>query len=273
MVGAHAAPTCLHRGALIMPYAEINGVCLWFEDSATPGPPVLLLHELGGSSESWGQVAPLLAANRRVVAMDYRGAGRSEKPVAPFTLDRLADDAAGLLGSLGIARADVIGGALGALVGLKLAGRAPGRLRRLVLATVAAETGGRTAEYVLARAHRVRREGMRVAVDASLDNAFPPAFAAAKEWYRPRWLANDPAGYAALSEALCRTDLGPAVWAAVQAPTLVVSGRHDFIWPPAAGQDAAARIAGAQVEVLEEAGHFPHLQTPAALAALIERFL
>jgi pimeloyl-ACP methyl ester carboxylesterase len=77
-----------------MPYAELAGLSLHFEDSSTDGPPVLLLHELGGTSESWAQVTPLLAEHRRVIAMDYRCAGRSEKPVEPFALECLADDAA-----------------------------------------------------------------------------------------------------------------------------------------------------------------------------------
>ena len=59
-----------------MPCAEINGLSLHFEDSGTGGPPVLLLHELGGSSESWRAVSPLLT-DRRVVAVDLRCAGRS----------------------------------------------------------------------------------------------------------------------------------------------------------------------------------------------------
>ena len=166
----------------------------------------------------------------------------------------------------------MVGGALGSLVGVLLAGRYPDRVRHLAMFAVAAEMGGRTAEYVLARTERIRRDGMRVAVDASLGNAFPAAFTAVKDWYRPRWLANDPAGFASLSESLCRAVLGPEVWSAVKAPTLVVSGRHDFLWPPAIGQDVAARISGARFEVLEDAGHFPHLQTPAALAALVDGF-
>ena len=76
--------------------------------------------------------------------MDYRCAGRSEKPVEPFALERLADDAAGLLTFLGIARADVIGGALGSLVGVLLAGRYPDRVQHLAMFAVAAEMGGRT---------------------------------------------------------------------------------------------------------------------------------
>lgn len=269
-----------------MPYAEANRISLYYEDTgsfpgsspgssfgASPGEhPVLLLHELGGSSESWRPVIPILAARRRVIAMDDRCAGRSEKPVEPFALEALADDAAALLSGLGVRQVDVAGAALGALAGVLLAGRYPALVRRLVLCAVADDMSGRTASYLTERAARVRAAGMRPVADASLANAFPEAFTAEREQYRPLYLGNDPAGYAALSLALARTRLGPEVWRAVRAPALVLSGAHDFIWPPEAGRQTAARIAGARFEILADAGHFPHLQTPAALAARVERF-
>jgi len=260
-----------------MPYADIGQLSLYYEDtggnSAAPGlPPVLLLHELGGSSESWKATIPHLAGRQRVIAMDFRCAGRSEKPTSPFALEDVADDAAALLAHLGVGRADVIGAALGSLIAILLAGRDPGLVRRLALFAVAADMTGRTATYLAERAAHVRVAGMRGVADSSLANSFPDAFAAARAEYRPIYLGNDPAGYAALSLALTRAALGPEVWRSVRSPTLVVSGEHDFIWPPDRGREVAAQIQGARFEVLSEAGHFPHLQTPATLAALAERF-
>jgi pimeloyl-ACP methyl ester carboxylesterase len=50
-----------------------------------------LLHELGGCSESWRAVTPILATDRRVIAVDFRSAGRSEKPIGSFELSDIAD--------------------------------------------------------------------------------------------------------------------------------------------------------------------------------------
>ena len=61
-----------------MPCIDTGRVSLFFEDAGSRGVPVLLLHELGGSSESWREVMPLLATDRRVIAVDMRCAGRSE---------------------------------------------------------------------------------------------------------------------------------------------------------------------------------------------------
>ena len=259
-----------------MPYTDIGQLSLYYEDTgakqaAGEPPPVCLLHELGGSSESWQAVIPHLQG-RRVIAMDFRCAGRSEKPTRPFDLADVADDAAALLTRLEIVQVDVIGAALGSLVGILLAGRHPTLVRRLALFAVAANMSGRTAAYLAERSARVREAGMRGVADASLANSFPDAFAAARAVYRPIYLGNDPAGYAALSSALTGAVLGSEAWRSVRSPTLVVSGEHDFIWPPDSGREVAAQIKGARFEVLAEAGHFPHLQTPAALAALADRF-
>jgi 2-succinyl-6-hydroxy-2,4-cyclohexadiene-1-carboxylate synthase len=56
-------------------------VSLFFKEAGAAGIPVLLLHELGGSSASWREVIPLFAPDRRVIAVDFRCAGRSEKPI------------------------------------------------------------------------------------------------------------------------------------------------------------------------------------------------
>jgi pimeloyl-ACP methyl ester carboxylesterase len=74
-----------------MPYIDTGRMSLFFEDAGTGGVPVLLLHELGGSSESWREVIPRLAADRRVIAVDMRCAGRSEKPPGAFALADIAD--------------------------------------------------------------------------------------------------------------------------------------------------------------------------------------
>jgi 3-oxoadipate enol-lactonase len=255
-----------------MPYADTGAITLHYRVLGTPtqdAPPVLLLPELGGSSESWSAALPLFAQFRQTIAIDPRGTGLSEKPPGSFSIEDCADDLNAFLSRIDIASVDVVGGALGSLIGAVLAARHPARVRRLLLCAVSDELGGVTAEYVAARAKRVVIEGMRAVAEASLRNSFPDAFASQRETYRPLYLANHPQSYAAMSLALSR--LTPD-WAAIRQPTLVVSGQHDFIWPPAHGQRVAGLIPGARFHVLTEAGHFPHLQTPAALAALAREF-
>jgi 3-oxoadipate enol-lactonase len=255
-----------------VPYAEINGLSLHFEDSGTGGPPVLLLHELGGSSGSWRAVSPLLA-DRRVVAVDLRCTGRSEKPPGPFTMHDVADDLEALAAALNLVTVDVIGAALGSLAGALLAVRHPARVRRLMMCAVAPDMAGPTRAYVTERAAKVRVAGMRAVAEASLANSFPVSQAAERAAYRGIYLGNDPVAYAELSLALGRLEMTAADWGAIRAPVLVASGANDFLWPPSVGTQVAALVPGARFEVMKDAGHFPHLQAPATLAALARDFL
>src|SRR5581483_8335998 len=104
---AHGSASTRFAEDPFMPYIDTGAVSLFFGEAGSGGTPVLLLHELGGSSESWRAVIPLLAADRRVIAPDLRCAGRSEKPPGAFTLAETADDLAALLGALNLDRLDV----------------------------------------------------------------------------------------------------------------------------------------------------------------------
>ncbi len=253
-----------------MPYAEAGGISLHFQEAGQGGVPALLLHELGGSSESWAAALALIGARRRAIAVDMRCSGRSEKPPGPFSIEDCARDLDAFLRALGLTQVDVIGSALGSLVGAVLAIHHPARVRRLMMCAVSDDLGGVTADYLTARSARVRIEGMCAVVESSLKNAFPDAFAAERAAYRPIYLANQPDAYAELSLALTRLRVD---WGRIAAPTLVAPGAHDFIWPPDHGRKVTAMIPGARFTILTEAGHFPHMQTPHALAELAAAFL
>ena len=257
-----------------MPYLDTGRVSLFFQDAGTGGVPLLLLHELGGSSDSWHKVIPLLAPDRRAIAVDLRCAGRSEKPRGPFELADVAGDLDEVLQALELEQPiDVIGAALGSLVGALLAIRHPARVRRLLMCAVAPDMAGPTRAYLAERAEEVRVVGMRGVAEASLANSFPASHPAERAAYRGIYLGNDPVAYAELSLALARLEMRADDWGSIQAPTLVASGAHDFLWPPPVGREVAALIPGARFEVMDAAGHFPHLQAPATLAKLARGFL
>src|SRR5712691_4952317 len=103
-----------------------------------------------------------LTTDRRVIAADFRCAGRSEKPPGSFALSDIADDLDALLRTLGLTDpVDVICAALGSLVGALLAIHHPDRVRRLLMCAVAADMAGPTRAYVSERAAKVRVAGMR----------------------------------------------------------------------------------------------------------------
>src|SRR6187551_3042852 len=112
----------------VMNFIEANGVSLRYAVEGA-GKPVVLIHEMGGTMESWGMVAPILAARRRVVRYDTRGAGFSEKIRGPLAIDTMTDDLIALLDGLDIReKVALTGTAVGGAIALHTAYRFPDRV-------------------------------------------------------------------------------------------------------------------------------------------------
>lgn len=116
----------------------VNGVRLAHElYGPESGPPVVLLHALGEDARSWRTVAPRLAAERRVYALDLRGHGGSAWP-GTYSLELMVSDVLGFLDALGPGTVDLVGHSLGGIVAYLLAQEHPHRVARLVLEDVPA---------------------------------------------------------------------------------------------------------------------------------------
>jgi pimeloyl-ACP methyl ester carboxylesterase len=119
-----------------------NGLTLaYVETGDTDGKPTLLIHGYSDNSRAWSLIAPFLK-DRRLLAIDLRGHGKSDAPACCYAYTDLADDASLFLDALGIARADVIGHSLGSLTGQLLAAQHPDKVGKLVLVSSTTQIGG-----------------------------------------------------------------------------------------------------------------------------------
>jgi 3-oxoadipate enol-lactonase len=236
-------------------------VSLVFEEAGTVGIPVWLLHELGGSSASWREVIPLFAPDRRVIAVDFRCAGRSEKPIGSFELPISLTISLLCWRLLGVtASVDVIGAALGSLVGALLAISHPERAP--VHNVRCRPRHGRADPWVCGRARRAgagcrharrsRKQAWRIRFRPITPGSGQPIARS----------GNDPAAYAELSLVLARLEMTASDWGAIRAPTLIVSGARDFLWPPEISRQVANLIPDAKYVTMEDAGHFPICRRP-----------
>ena len=118
-------------------HAPVNGLQMYYEIHGAGGIPLLLLHGgLFNIDLQFGPLLPGLAATRQVIATDFQGHGRTGDIDRPLTSAGLASDVVGLLGHLGIARADVFGFSVGGAVALQLAIKHAGLVRQLVVSSV-----------------------------------------------------------------------------------------------------------------------------------------
>ena len=222
-----------------MATAQVNGIELYYEVHGT-GPPLVLIPGLGGDVRLFAGVLPALAEACRVVAFDPRGAGRSEKPDAPDTIDAMADDAAGLLDELGVAGATVVGYSMGGRIALSLALGRPDLAGRLVLAATSART---PPTRLLGRRWFV----MEVLTRLPLPKGMDPQPRFAFEHQRRASQAFD-----------CTDRLGR-----IRVPALVLHGRDDHIVPYGMGvemeralpQSRLVTVPGGHLALLTTQGH------------------
>ncbi len=258
-----------------MDWIEVNNVALRYDLTGAGKDTLVLVHEMGGSLESWDDVLPVVGRTRQVLRYDTRGAGQSEKIREPVTFDIMADDLAALLDALNIAgRISLAGVAVGAGIALNFAANFPGRVAAVVaMAPATGITPDRLAAS-LTRSEEMERHGPRTQIEATFAAAYPAAVrhdAKAYHRFRARWLGNDPHSYAAINRMLAYSDV-TAKLPTITARTLVLAGIHDAVRPPAMVEPMARMMPNAEYRTLDTA-HYMAVQTPKLVAEAIEGFL
>jgi len=257
-----------------MNFIEANGVSLRYVVEGV-GKPIVLIHEMGGTMESWGLVSTLLASHRKVIRYDTRGAGLSEKIRGALTIDTMTNDLIALLDALGIKEKVALAGtAVGGAIALHTAFRFPDRVAAAIVTSPATSIPPANRDATLARVAEFERDGVRVAFESTADNGYPAELrgdAARFEAWRARWLANDPSSFAAIYRMLADMDLAPEL-PQIKCPVLAIGGELDRGRPPARVEPIAKAIPGAQFKVLP-VGHYAGLQKPELVAGEIDKFL
>ena len=258
-----------------MDFIELDGVGLRYELSGMGDRTLVLVHEMGGSLESWDDVVPRFAKSRRVLRYDTRGAGLSQKIRGELTLDMMADDIAALLDRLGIAgKVALAGVAVGGAIALHFAARYPERTSAVAVGSPATGIAAERRGAALERLARIEASGMAFAVEDSMLNGYAPELRGdikRFERFRTRWLGNDPSSYAAIWRMLAAADMQDEL-AGLACPVLVIGGSLDRVRPPALAETVAKAIPGARyIEI--RTGHYMSVQTPDLLFDTIEEFL
>jgi len=257
--------------------ASIAGTEMAYETRGS-GPALLLLHAFPLGQAMWDPQMEPLARRFQVVRFDARGFGGTPPGQGLMTMERMADDGAALLDHLGLSRAVVCGLSMGGYAALAFARRHAARLRGLVLCD--SKAGADTDEARQGRAalaEKVLKEGADAAAEATL----PKLLGATTHAQRPEVVArvrsiitaNPARGIAdALHGLAARADSRPSL-REIAVPTLIVCGEEDVLTPPAESTALRDGIAGSRLEMVPQAGHLSNLENPAAVNALLERFL
>ncbi len=246
-----------------MPSVKVGELGIHYEASGE-GFPLLLIMGLGANLDWWDpRLVQALSRGFRTIRFDNRGTGRSDDSEEEYTMRLLADDAAGLLDALGIARAHVLGISMGGMIAQELALAHPEKVGRLVLCST--HCGGSHAvppsEAALEIMARIAgapsaEETARLSVLLCFTNESVKGHPADVDaWVRE--VLKVPTSRDTLLRqlgAIAGFDTYDRL-PGLKVPTLVVHGKQDILIPPENGSILVTAIPGSHLVLLEHSAH------------------
>jgi len=236
--------------------ANANGISIHYAVYGQ-GSPVILLHGGLANTDYWGNQIKALEPHHTVIVMDSRGHGRSTRDSRPYGYDLMADDVVALMDVLKVPKADIVGWSDGAILGLDLAMRHPGRIGK-----------------IFAFAANTVTSGVKDGVEKN------PTFGAFIKRAGREYEAYSatPKEYDAFVEQISKMWASQPNWTdeqlkAITAPVLVVDGDHDEAIKREHIEYIASTIPGAGLLILPNASHFAFLQDPEFFNYAVLHFL
>ncbi|MGH8874009.1 MAG: alpha/beta fold hydrolase [Acidimicrobiia bacterium] len=248
------------------------------ESGPADGPPLVLVHGLGGSSlAEWYEMVPLLDDRFRVVLVDHRNHGLSPLARERYDVDVVADEVAGVMDAMGIGRAAVAGYSMGGAIAQVLAYRHPSRVTRLVLIGTLTHhppfrRWSRTLGITVVRAWERLTGWGTPEVRAGYLLAVRAVSSRHARWLWEETHRRDPEVGAEAAYAMLRFDSREWV-ERLRPPTLVVIPSRDQLVPPAWQYELAARIPDVRALELLDARHEAPWTHPDRIAAAMREFL
>lgn len=246
-----------------MPYFTHQNCQLHYEEYGQ-GEPLLLVHGLGSSIRDWEYQIPVLSQHYRVIALDVRGHGQSDKPRQRYRIATFAADVAALIEHLGLSQVHLVGISMGGMIGFQLGVDRPELLRSLTIVNSGPEV----------KPHSLR-DGVEIGKRwllsrlLSLDTIakalgkllFPkPEQAELRRKVEQRWPENDKRAYLASLDAIIGWGVRERL-ARILCPTLVISADRDYT-PVSLKQAYVRELPDARLVVIEDSRHATPLDQP-----------
>jgi pimeloyl-ACP methyl ester carboxylesterase len=256
---------------------SVLGFNIYYRDEGN-GPPVILLHGLGGDGSRWGPNIRPLAADFRVIVPDQIGFGQSDKPLANYHNGMLAEFLARFMRAVELPKTSIVGNSMGAWVAIYFAVHYPELLHRLVL--VDGGSYRSSSQPIIARDPYVRRiqngvtteetreffeimfHDKRFLTDKVIEDALAMRLRSAYTIGKMQEAAEKGTGIVSEEEAR-----------GIKAPTLIIWGKYDRLIDPANADRLHAVIPGSRKVIIDNAGHLPQLEQYSEFNRIVGEFL
>lgn len=257
-----------------MPYFDNDECQLHYEEYGS-GQPLILVHGLGSSTLDWEYQVPQLSKHYRVISLDVRGHGRSDKPREKYSIQGFAEDVVALIEHLKLPRVHLVGISMGGMIGFQLGVDHPHLLKSLTIVNSSPEVKVKRPKDVLMLAQRwtLSRLLSLETIGKSLGKLlFPkPEQVELRLKIERRWPMNDKRAYLASLDAIIGWGVRERL-ARITCPTLVVTADHDYT-PVAAKQAYVNELPDARLLVVEDSRHASPMDQPTFFNTQLLAFL
>lgn len=257
-----------------MPRIWVGEIQMYYELHGE-GEPLVLIHGLGSSSRDWEMQIPFFAQRYRVLCLDLRGHGRTDKPHGPYSLELFAGDVARLLRKLRLEPAHICGISLGGAVAYHVELDHTELVRTLTIVSMGAEIPLKTpaqwrtylSRYVASKVLAPRKVGQILA-----PRLFPkPGQESLRETMIERWAENDRYAYLAAMTTLKNWSVKEQLHR-IHCPTHVIAGDEDYS-PVAWKEDSVQRLQRGELTIIDDARHALPVERPQEFNEAVLTFL
>jgi len=254
-------------------FADVNGIKICYEILGK-GDPILLVHGFGSKKESWIAQFKPLSEHFKVIRFDNRGAGKSDRPKGVYTMEVFADDIAGLMDYLEIAKAHIIGWSLGGMIVQNFVIKYPERVIKMVLINTnygtPDESGAEVYKNMRLANLKLRKEDPEKAFWQSTRTGYYIKFRKqmeaepSKKWYG-LWSVDDLIRDSVIDPPTIEDIEGQARavnthhtlerLSEIKNESLLITSSHDRVTPTAVMKEMHERIPNNTLKIIDKAGH------------------
>jgi 3-oxoadipate enol-lactonase len=250
-----------------MPKVKVNDIQIYYEVHGN-GFPLVLISAYGGNSEDWNLWAPKLrelSKHYKVVTLDNRGTGRSSIPEGDYSIKTMSDDVAGLLNSLRVPKAHILGQSMGSLIAQELAINHPKKVEGLVL--VSTSPGGSVYETIPGQKEALEKlkwtfaspPGMspQTVMEEIMGMCCQKEFFDKNKAKLMTYMPKYPTSVSTLEkqyDAIMKFDTCDRL-KKIRSKTLVIHGEEDKLCMPESARILVKQIPNANLKMFKQAGH------------------